>query len=175
MKRKHLLFFLITILILNCCTKENTDLRLSDFKTPIIEGYYLRDLQGNSMGIIGYPNVKLSIGSSYINSTYYFSFYPNPCTEEFCAIYVKTPESQKSVKLWITRANFKNQVSNSSLDISNMNNLVIGGSPIFQTEITTNQHNTINLSNFDNGYYRIYLKVDEYLLYDNLVIYRPNK
>ena len=147
------------------CTKEDSELRLSDFGVPTIRGYNMRDLFGDYAGTVGTPNIKPGDGADY-----YFVFYPNP-VEDFCSIYIKTPASNELKKLWITPANFDNNITNSSINLNNANNIVIGGSPVFQTEFTNNKL-TLNLSQVSDGYYRIYLEVDNYLLYDNLVIYK---
>jgi hypothetical protein len=156
------------------CSKEDNELRLSDFNLPIINGYYLRDFRANYAGSVGIPNVQLGNSTDFNNSIYYFSFYPNPCSEGLCAIYIKTPKSNEIKKLWITPAIFNNQSSNCSIDLNNSSNVFIGGSPVFQTEFTSNNL-TVDLSKISNGYYRIYLKVNGYLLYDNLVINKLKK
>ena len=172
MKNTYLLVLLIGSIIIFSCTKENEELRLSDFNVPSINGYYLRDFYGDNIGLVGIPNVKLGDGTDHQNSKYYFSFYPNPCTEDMCAIYTKSPAGTEIKKLWITQANWNTLGSNELIDINNTNNMIVGGSPIFQTEFTSDNLR-VNLSSFPNGYYRIYLKVNDYLLYDNLVIYKP--
>ncbi|MCK9423779.1 MAG: hypothetical protein M0Q38_14400 [Bacteroidales bacterium] len=173
MKTSHLLILLIIATVTYSCTKEGADIRLSEFETPVINGYYLRNDVGQTMGVMGFPNVKLGNESNDFNSTYFFACFPNPCRES-CAVYIKAPTKQQSRKLWITQANIGNQVSNSATNIINMTNIVIGASPVIQIEFTSD-HLTIDLSSLKEGYYRIYLKVDEFLLYDNLVIYKPGK
>lgn len=102
MKPKILIFYILLSLLLSC-TKDQPDLRLSDFEIPEIEGYYVRLIDGGSIGQVGAPNVKLGNGSSMYNSEYFFVFYPNP-TKYMCALYIKSPSSQETKKLWITQA-----------------------------------------------------------------------
>jgi len=172
MKKTYLLVLCIGSIIVLSCTKKNEELRLSDFNIPTIKGYYLRDFYGDNLGLVGTPNVKLGDAVDQQHSKYYFSFYPNPCTEDICAIYTKSPVSKEIKKIWISQAIWNAQGSYDFTDINNTNNLVVGGSPIFQAEITS-ANLKVDLSSFPNGYYRIYLKVNDYLLYDNLVIYKP--
>ena len=171
--KKRLLFCLIVLTVISC-TKENYELRLSDFNTPLIKGYYLRDDFGNFNGIVGIPNTKQGSDNDYENSQYYFSFFPNPA-ENFCNIDLKAPTYGEIIKLWITPANMYNYESTNSIFFNNANNITIGGSPVYQTEFHSNSFIGLDLSNIPNGYYRIYLKVNDYLLYDNLVIYSLNK
>jgi hypothetical protein len=174
MNRTYLLIFLSFSIIINSCTKEKEEFRLSDFNIPAIDGYYLRDYSGEYISKVGMPNVKLSDGVDYSNSAYFFISYPNPCTENICFIAVKAPISAGIKKLWITQAKWNNRVSDEMIDLNNTINTVVGGSPVFQTEFTSD-HVDVDLTSFSNGYYRIYLKVNDYLLYDNLVIYKLNK
>ncbi|MCK9617016.1 MAG: hypothetical protein M0R21_04190 [Lentimicrobiaceae bacterium] len=173
MKKTYLLIFLIVLFIISC-SKEDNEFRLSDFSIPTINGYYQRDLVANIIGIVGTPNVRLGNSTGFNNSIYYFFCYPNPCSKGLCAIHIKAPIKNEIKKLWITPAYFNNQGSNNSIDLNNSSNIFIGGSPVFQTEFTSNDL-TVNLSQIPNGYYRIYLKVNGYLLYDNLLIYKLNK
>jgi len=172
--KNRLLFLLLTVLAFFSCTKEDNDLRLSDFNAPTIRGYYLRDYTGFDIGVVGNPNVKRISGFDYSSSEYSFTFYPNPLSD-FCNISLKIPVNAQTVKLWITQASYCYDTSDNTIDINNTNNVVIGGSPLFQNEFPAGSMIGLNLSQLPDGYYRIYLKVDDCLLYDNLVIYDHNE
>jgi|GEM_PF-1331177 len=174
MKATYKLIFIFTaILTVVSCTKKDADIRSSGFETPIMKGYYVRDTDGSTMAVIGSPDVKLGSESNDYSSEYFFSFFPNPCTS-FCAVFIKAPTGHLPGKLWITRADFYEQTSGLATNSVNMSSLVVGGSPLVQTEFTSD-YLIVDISTLEEGYYRIYLKVDEYLLYDNLVVYKPNK
>ncbi len=149
------------------CTKEQADYRLPGFDTPVITGYHMRDPNGWEMGIIGTANVKLSDSDSPLTSRYSILIYPNPCITTF-NMHIVAPENNQIKKLWITRANISGNLSNSSVYL-NMNAINIGGFPVFQTDFTSEQI-SIDVSKFEDGFYRVYLKTGGFILYDNLVI-----
>jgi hypothetical protein len=171
--KKRLLLSLI-ILAAFSCTKENNELRLSDFNTPVVKGYYLRDDFGFFKGVVGIPNIKQGNGDDYENSQYYFTFFPNPA-EDFCSIDLKAPTYGEVIKLWITPAYMHNSESNSLTGLSNTYLITIGGSPVYQNEFNSVSFIGLDLSHIPAGYYRINLKIKDYFLYDNLVVYKPNR
>ncbi|MBI9037989.1 MAG: hypothetical protein JEY97_07645 [Bacteroidales bacterium] len=171
MKPKIFIYFILLSLIFSC-TKDEPDLRLSDYEIPKIEGYYVRLPDGSSIGQVGTPNIKQGNGSNYFNSEYFFVFYPNP-TNRTCCVHVKSPSIQETKKLWITQARYVNQLPNSSVDLG-MINLDVGGAPLIQ-KVFNSDHIAIDLRSLAQGYYRIYLKVGEHIYYDNLVIDKQSK
>ena len=170
--KSRITIFIILLLTISACTKDEPYFRLSSFEAPIVTGYYMRDLIGRPIGTIGVPNIKLGNKSNSPGSEYFMEAYPNPCIN-FCSIAINTPDGGETKKIWLTRANASDEFANSS-QFLNMNNINIGGSPIYQLEFTGN-HLALDLSKFDDGYYRIYLKINEITLYDNLVIYKNLK
>lgn len=173
MKNNCLLLCIIGFLFICSCTKEDTEIRLSEFEPPTITGVNLRGFDGSVYGTIGVPNIKQGNESNGSQSAFHFTFYPNPSAERIF-VYVKTPANDELKKLWIVQANWANQVPEDWIGLNNANNMTVGGSPLFQSEFTTNTIG-INLSHFADGYYRIYLKVNEHLLYDNLVVYKSKE
>lgn len=164
---KLTLLFLSIMLIALSCTKEEPDIRLAEFDTPVLTGFELRDVQGTPMGVIGTPNIKLGNASNDYSSEYFFSTYPNPC-RNICATYIKTPNSSETKQIWIVQAQY-NDNSTSATNLGNTNLIGVGGTPLIQSEITSNNA-SFDLSSLDEGYYRIYLKVENQILYDNLII-----
>lgn len=171
MRKSHLLYLIILFITINSCTKKDTEIRLSEFESPTITGFILKDEVGEIFKRIGVPNIKLGSESNEWTSPYYFSIYPNPSIERI-HVYIKTPAEEELKKVWITQANVDNQVAGDFIGINNAYNINIGGSPLVHAETTSNSV-SINLSTLPEGYYRIYIKVSEHLLYDNLIIYRP--
>jgi len=168
MTRPYYLIFVISIPLIFSCTKAENYFRLSSFETPIIEGYNLRNLFGDYVGSVGNPNVK----NGDYDSEYFFRFYPNPAIEN-CYLYTKSPTTLSLKKLWITMAQFGDRITNYSNNIG-MNNFYIGGVPLIQIEFN-GDNIQIDLSSLEEGYYRIYIKIDENILYDNLVIINSNQ
>lgn len=152
-------FYILLIIILAGCTKENADFHAGALSVPEITGYISRDISGYRIRAIGIPNIKLGSESNNLESSNYFlACYPNPCDSRL-NLYIKTPTSNTK-KVWITHANYSGETHDTGFDLG-ANNLYVGGSPIFQTEFTQNQL-VINLTEFQEGYYRIYLKIDDH-------------
>lgn len=170
MSRIHLLFYIILFIAVTSCTKEDTETRLPEFDAPKLTGFILKTDFGEIYKTIGVPNIKWGNESNDRNSPYYFSIYPNPCFD-LLFVHFKTPAEGELKKIWIVQANVENQVAGAFIGINNANNIVVGGSPLFQAETTSNSIH-LNLTLLPEGYYRIYIKVGEHLLYDNLIIYR---
>jgi len=163
MKKYISIFFII---ILFGCTKEDTSFHTGGLSVPEINGYITRDNHGHEMQTIGNPNVKLGSGTEIDKSAYYFVCYPNPAND-IISFYVKTPTPDIPKQLWITHANYSGQ-ENSNINLG-INNIQTSGA-IFQTEFTRSNV-SIYLSDYPSGYYRVYLKINEYIFYDNIVIY----
>ena len=162
--------FIVLLLLISACKKDESVIRITSFDAPIVTGYYMRDINGWPMATIGVPNVKLGNTSNSLGSEYFMEAYPNPCIN-FCSIAINTPVGGETKKIWMTRANVIGELANSS-QFLNINTINIGGSPLYQLEFTGN-HLSLDLSKFDDGYYRIYLKINEITLYDNLVNAHP--
>jgi hypothetical protein len=165
---KSLFSILIILLIVStACSKDEEDTRLSSFQTPVVTGFYVRDGNGWVIQTIGVPNVKLGNTSNDITSAYLVLLYPNPANER-CSISIHSPSGDEIKKVWLTRANPGEQLYN-SFRMLNMSIMSLGGYPLFQEE-TTGTNLSLDLSKLESGYYRLYVKINEILLYDNLVI-----
>jgi hypothetical protein len=172
MSKSYLTALLFALISVFGCTKEEADFRVPEFEIPVIHGYFARDINGNGMGAFGYakPNVNLGDKSSLHDSNYYIIAFPNPM-HDFLNVITKSPDENEVKKLWITRAILRPPFDNGTVLTDSWNNFVAGGSPLLQVEFT--QKNVfLDLTELANGYYRVYLKVNDLLLYDNLVIDR---
>lgn len=163
---KFILIF-ISISILSC-SKDDSNIRVSNLETPILTGFLLRNITGDVIGKIGFPNIKLGNESNDNNSEYFFSTYPNPIKDK-ASIYIKSPNTNTTKKVWIVHAEYNNNISNAETSIGNATLLSAGGSPIFYGEISSNDIH-LDLSNLNEGYYRVYVNIDGLTLYDNLII-----
>lgn len=164
--------FLIILMIASGCSKEENDFRYPELGVPVIHGFWLRDEVGITMGSLGYstPNVKLGDQSDDFSSPFFFYFYPNPI-HNFLSIYSKIPSGDLPRKFWITHALFRPPGFTAIPQMDGMGNMVAGGFPLVYGEFTGN-HMFLNLSELPDGYYRVYLKVQGQIFYDNLVIDR---
>jgi hypothetical protein len=172
MNKTNLAAFIIALISVFGCTKEEADLRVPEFEIPVIHGYFARDVIGNNMGVYGYgkPNVNLGDKSNYHDSDYFVTMFPNPM-HNFLSVMAKSPDENEVKKLWITQAILRPPFGTGIVSTDGWNNFVAGGSPLLQMEFTENNVH-LNLTDLPNGYYRVYIKVNGHLLYDNLVIDR---
>jgi hypothetical protein len=174
MKKYYTLFLMIISFI--SCNKKDSEMRLSSLQTPVITGYQMRDIVGCIMSNIGDPNIKLIDGSN----KYSFVSYPNPVSGNFM-ISMKTPADSMLKQIWITPAVYKGD--GNTISASDPNIFVAGGFPILEYEtysddlyISMTKPNTgdslgFNGIPFPDGFYRIYVKVNNTLLWDNLYLY----
>ena len=167
MVKPNYLIFTISLLITLSCEKDAGDFRLSCFEIPKIEGYILRSLDGTYLGEVGTPNRK----NIDYSTGYSFVFASNPAFERFY-LSIGSPGGMSTKKMWITMAQFGDQLPDYSVD-NGMTNMIAGGKPLIQKEFNED-HLDVDVSSLQEGYYRIYLQIHNVLLYDNLVIYDFN-
>ena len=148
------------------CTKEEADFRLPYFNIPVIEGFYVKNQYGQLVDMVGQPNIKIMDGTSLQNSRFRINTFPNPCTGR---LYCSTGSSQSTIKkIWITAAQAGDEIQNLMITAGSVS-MYDGGKPLFQIE-TDNNNLSINIENFETGFYRLYVKMDDCILYDNIVI-----
>jgi hypothetical protein len=173
---KNKLLWLLIVVVYISCTKKNPDeFRDSSLEAPIVDSFIARDESGVTMGIFGnsVPNVRFFNGIDFRSSEYSFLAFPNPIYTNstyrlsVCNVYMFSPEGTNK-KIWIVRANAPagNQYHDASL-------LVAGGMPVFKHETFSNflsiDFNKIR-ANISPDFYRIYVRMGNELLYDNLLI-----
>lgn len=163
------LLFMVTTLLTWSCSKEEPEIRLSQFETPVVTGFELRDEFGNLNKVIGNPNIKLGNESNDHTSEYYFITFPNPSINS-CRVNIKTPNPHSIKRVWIVEAKYFGNSSSSTTHLGASSLIDVGGSPLIQSEGPYNGLISIDLSSLKEGYYRIYLEVDHLILYDNLII-----
>lgn len=164
---KQVVILCIIITFLFSCNKNDNEFRLSEFQTPVVTGFLLRDVTGSVIKEIGTPNVKLSdISNDQQMAKTSFVVYPNP-SNHVIAITIES-SSFMEAKIWVVRANYVEATSNYG-DYLNSNTLIAGGSPVFYMESSSNTV-LIDARHFEEGFYRIYVKRGDLLLWDNLII-----
>ena len=162
MKISFYLFILVIVTILGC-SKEDSDIRLPYFEIPEIHGFILRNDWGDYLGRIGNPDIKTHAESNQ----YSFDIYPNP-SNVYINVYCRTPVPNETKKIWVTQAQYNSNIPNYSLDVG-MVNINTGGIPLIQAEFTDNQIR-FDVSFFSEGYYRIFIQIDKVILYENLIV-----
>ncbi len=172
MNKTNLAALIHLIIFFFGCTKEEADFRLPEFEVPVIHGYFVRAENSLTVGYLGYatPNVNLGDGATLETSNYYLLMFPNPI-HNFLTVEIKSPDKTEVKKLWITHAVLKPPLYSGTVLTDNWNNFVAGGSPVLQKKFTQNTV-FLDLTDLPDGYYRLYIKVNDHLLYDNLVVDR---
>lgn len=162
------LFFALLITVGHGCSKtDDQPIRLSEMETPALTGFVVRDVTGNPIGTIGSPNISTRIEGTSGNAEYSIIAYPNPC-KNMLALMIQSPNPNAAKKIWLVKGKPDAALANSGIDLG-MNTAIVGGQPLFQaTTVATNL--TLDVSSFPGGYYRLYVKVEDRLLYENLII-----
>lgn len=157
--RKFDFAIIFLIILLTSCNKEEISFP-AGFNAPVIHGYMARDDFGNSVKLIGSDDRKTfdpGLKSMEINIV----SYPNPCSEYFT---LHVGGAAISKKIWIIPGNGSDVLTS----LINSNCIVVQGQPIYGIE-TTSEDLRIDLNNFLYNYYRVYVKVNDVLLWDNIV------
>lgn len=140
------------------------EIEVSDiYDPPVIKGYYLRDDSNTPLGIKGTPNVKISDNTGQ-SGAFEMSIYPNPCRFNF---YIDGNSNQLK-ECWIVAGVYDESNETYSIDEEQT---------IRDKEIESlinmdfsSKYKNIDISSFESGYYRVYMKIDDVLYYDNLEI-----
>jgi hypothetical protein len=154
----------VVIVFISCNDKKDNVSPEPKIKAPIIYGYNLIDINGAFMKKIGNPNTK---NTGTINPNNFFAFYPNPVKYDF-AIYAKADNPEEPKKIWMKPARLDNDMDDSELGF-NIENNVTEDEIVFEHEFTS-ENTAFNISSKPKGYYRVYLKIGQDTLYDNLVL-----
>ncbi|MEN8138628.1 MAG: hypothetical protein ABFR62_09350 [Bacteroidota bacterium] len=132
--------------------------------TAVITGYYLRDASGNAMGMVEEPNVKLNNGINDPEYKISIGSYPNPF-RHICNIYTNNPSPEVLKKIVVTKAEFNKRASVSTNMPATADDIV--GEVLIEQEFT-NSYYSLDFSDLETGYYRVYVEINGELFYDNL-------
>ena|SRR5271157_3247162 len=174
---KKLFFFSSVIIAILCsCSKTLSDYQTSGFPLVAIKGYIVRDEEGTEMGTIGNPDVQLKYPADSISPELGLICYPNPAvTMMYLLVFHHT--YGENLRVWIVPATLSGNVPSNSAILGSM----IPGEitkPLIDTTFTEtgNDFSTyLRISDFPIGYYRVYLKCNGILLWDNIVFAKSNQ
>lgn len=166
---------LIVLLFVLCsfgCTKKETTLRLPNLDTPIVKGIELRDPAGNPMGTLGKPNVQTD--AMFSNRKVDMFIHPNPCERSLrISFFNEEAIPGSDHKIWITPAQSGSKEIRAVFPATH--SLVAGGAPVTQAEFNASQGSArINTEQLQTGFYRVYVKLNDKILYDNLYVLNEN-
>jgi hypothetical protein len=159
--RKTIFIFIFLAILSASCEKEETSMPVNLY-APVIHGYFQTNGYGDKIRMVGSYDMKISVPS--LNSSpksICINSFPNPCNK-FIIVYIGGAGILK--KIWIVPANY----SNGSASLLNANFLSVQGQPVFSYE-TTEDGLEIDMSRYKYKYYRVYVKIDDILLWDNIV------
>lgn len=167
MNTRSFLFAISLTMILGC--QAESDFCFPDLDAPVITGFVARDETGSLIQDVGNPNIKTYSGGSEANAPYRIYAYPNPCINRVTLEFISPVHAP--AQIWITEAVFQGQSHNSAVRLG-MTALRSGGLPLYKAEIAGGGQKrvSIDLSSVPEGYYRLYVKQDDQILYDNLAI-----
>jgi len=95
--------------------------------------------------------------------------FPNPA-ENSCTITLLPFSDGVNKKLWLTPAEFEKPIPENAIYLG-MDNIKVGGMTVYHNEFKADAIR-INLSSIEEGYYRLYLKIEGEIFYDNLIVSR---
>lgn len=163
--------FIGIVLILFSCTKKDDGIELSQVNIPEITGFHLRSDDGQSMGTIGVVNNKIQASGKSDGMDCEILLYPNPVLF-YGGVRIEKPAIRQRIVVWVVVGRYNENIPYYYFD-SNMMNMVAGGKAIFQREFYSDQAE-VNVKFNDDllhpGYYRVFVKIDDVLLYDNLIV-----
>lgn len=155
--------FVIATLLCISCNKEEEGISIYCFDVPEMGGYIARDYNGSTIGIYGNPIIKT--GNSSGNQLF---LYPIPVGGFHNSFSIMTQSENSEKRLWITRAKLNNRISPSSVN-GGMININVTGNYLYDT-VFTSRYLHLNKNILPEGYYRVYLEINNEVFYDNLVI-----
>lgn len=165
MRNNIIAFTLLTILFVSC-EKEEPEFPIN-FYSPIIHGYYQTDDFGNVGKLVGSYDLKLSdprlmnIKLENPNDHWHIASYPNPF-HNFTNLSIGGEGISK--KIWIVPAKPEGELT----CFLNSNCFLINYQPVFKLE-TEASRIQIDMSQYKYNYYRIFIKIDDILLWNNIV------
>ena len=158
---------LVLFLSMQSCTKQHADFRMAQFETPIITGFKFLDNAGHSLGTYGIPNVKTSNNLAREREIGFYA-YPNPSIGTF-RLNIITQNYSSPYYIWLVQAKYEDNISYTPPYIANALYLKAGAAPVLQLE-TREINPELDVRNIEQGYYRVYVKIQDEIYYDNIVI-----
>lgn len=142
--------------------KKNDD---STNGVPEITGINLKDELGTSQGTKGSPN-----GNSGTDSDPRLRIYPNPCKGSFDA-YLRPQTNVDSVTFWMEAGHYKNAPKEA--EIKNNDYWKNPGKRLLERKVAIpggTRTIRLNVADYPSGFYRVYLKADNTIYWEDLWI-----
>lgn len=170
MKRTLYLSLFLLFLVISC-SKSSSDYRASGSNTVVIRGYEVRDDVGRKLADIGNPDINLSYPpGTNTNATLVLFSFPNPASDEMYLLVGPTGGvNNAKARIWIVPAILQNQ-ENETIAFPGGTLIAPLERPLLDTTfmIASSIHN-FRIKGVQKGYFRIYVKSEGILLWDNIV------
>ena len=165
---------IFALCLLFSCSKKD-DLAVPSLQTVTISGYQVRDELGNIAGDVGFPDIRIGNVTNYYSTEndFFFISFPNPSTSH--VLVSVQSKSHAIAKLWMVKASLSTSAqTEQSVQMLGANQFVSGGNTVFEIDslpvFSSHSLFSLNYENVPNGYYRLYLQMDNILLWDNIVV-----
>lgn len=164
---KSLAWIALTALCFTACSRADEDiLRSSNLGGEVITGFQYTDALGTLLNTVGNPNNKTSETTSQYS---YRSFvYPIPARYSI-SVSVFGIQNSQVVNAWIVTAKVDNRLYQQKM-IGNASAIVVQGTPLLQQQVTGQDLLSFDISSLPEGAYRLYVKIDDVLLWDNILV-----
>jgi hypothetical protein len=163
----RIVYLLIIITLWGC--KKSNDNASPGLSVPEITGINYRDNYGSYLGSIGIPNVRL-----FSSSKSQIITFPIPCENSFKIGLFLNIEPNGSERIWLVKAKWAGGENNISMQ--NKTLFEVGNIPVFLDSNLKLKKGTneieINTERFEDGLYKVYIQIENELLFDNLLIKR---
>jgi hypothetical protein len=182
-KKVSSLLLLLIVFCLLRCKKDNVSDVHPSFNIPILKGFECRNEAADKYSIIGIPDIKLDDAKPGDPSGYTYSFisYPNPNLNSYNPVQVFhsmiffsvfSKVRVNSFRFWMEKGSY-GEMPDQSLQLVGAESFV--GSPHIAEFTSSNlvegySQFATDISKLEPGYYRVFVKINDVLLWDNLII-----
>lgn len=165
MKKKLTLIF---VLVLFSCSNDQNNSPNSNDETQLdlVTGIFARQSANSPPTVLGNPNVLISE----------FVMYPNPSID---FLFVESQDNSTISDIWFVRANADKIFQDTDFGTILNSNLYAESDIELNSQLQLRDldvsNSTINLENLGSGYYRVFVKIDNRIMWDNIYIDRGNQ
>jgi hypothetical protein len=176
---KNSSILMLMVLIFLGCSKENdnpvTQIPSSFFNNPLVNtGYYAYSINGSLIRVMGIPNTQREITIN--NVDYSIVTFPNPrwyqsesVGQDFWNIGLSPSFQAKTGKVWLMRASQSEDFS-PFVQENGSTHQAIGQPAVVWQGTYQGTRLQVPIPAAEDADFRLYLEIEGYLLYDNLVV-----
>ena len=159
--KQVLSIFLITMFLVSCQNDDDTSSSTDEINLELVTGIELVNPQGNIVDILGNPNINKGQGIMY----------PNPAID---ALSIVDLSNTGITDIWFVKANaektYQNIDFNSLLNSETYSESEIENESEYYFSFNENQNALINLENYQSGYYKVFVKINNQIEWNNIYV-----